>query len=108
MERKENPSKIEEIVDKKLGGSYDMKSICCIVEVALQCVEPKPASRPTTSEVVKKIREAIVHENGNSSPLPNSEHINVEYGGVYSQVETSGPKEMEWADNSSNFPHVGR
>jgi len=108
VERNENPGEIEEIVDKRLCGNYDMESITGIVKVALTCVEPKPSGRPTMSEVVGKIKEAIVHENGNNSLLPNSERIGMEYGDVRSRVDTSRPEDMEWGDNSCNLPHVGR
>jgi hypothetical protein len=57
VERDENASEIEakEMVHERLGGNYDMESI-------LQA--NRPSCRPTMSEVVGKIREAMVPENG--------------------------------------------
>eukprot|EP00253_Pinus_taeda_P010018 PITA_10018 len=108
VERNENPGEIEEIVDKRLSGNYCMESITSIVKVALTCVEPKPSLRPTMGEIVGKIKEALFLENGNNSPLPEPERTRTEFGDIRVRGDTSRPENMEWGDNSSNIPHVGR
>jgi hypothetical protein len=46
-----------------------MKSIIGIAKVALRCVDTKPSSRTSVSEVVEEIKEAIIHENENNALL---------------------------------------
>ena len=109
----ENPNEIDVIIDKKLGGNYDMKSITGIAKLALRCVKDIPSSRPIVSEVAAVIKEAIIHENENNATLPISERIGIEHADfqsvhLRSRVESSGPKDMEWGDDSCNTPQVGR
>eukprot|EP00253_Pinus_taeda_P024054 PITA_24054 len=108
VERNENPGEIEEIADKRLSGSYCMESITSIVKVALTCVQPKPSLRPTMGEIVGKVKEAIFLENGNNSPLPEPARTRTEFGDISVRGDTSRPEDMQWGDNSSNIPHVGR
>jgi hypothetical protein len=61
-----------EVIDTRLGGNYDMKLINGISKVALRCVDTKPSSTPSVSEVVAEIKEAIIHENENNAPLSNT------------------------------------
>lgn len=96
-----------------MGGEYEIKSVISVAKVALRCVEGRPSSRPSVSEVVAEIREAIMHQNGSASPLPIGEEIDTEYGDLHgnpvrSRVDSGGQKNMEWGDNSSNLPQVGR
>jgi len=100
----ENHDEIAVIIDKRLGGNYDMKSITCIAKLALRCVQARPSSRPCVSEVVAEIKEAITHES--SGTLPNSEGIGIEFSDlqacpVRSRMDFSRPKDVEWGDNSS-------
>jgi hypothetical protein len=53
------PGKIEEIIDKRLGGNYDIKSITRVAKVAIRCVKAEPFYRPSMSEVVAELREAL-------------------------------------------------
>ena len=113
----ENPDKsisgeIGEIIDKRMGGNYDIKSIISFAKPALRCVDSKTYSRPSVTEVVAAIKEAIIHENNNNAP-PNSEEIVIEHGDwkagpVRLHAESSKPKDMVWRDNSSNMSKVGR
>jgi len=59
---KENPVKIVEIIDKKMDGNYDMKSITIVAKLALRCIEETSSSRPSMSEVVGELREAFMYE----------------------------------------------
>ena len=53
------PGKMEEIVDKRLSGNYDIISITCVAKVAIRCVKDKPFYRLSITEVVSELREAI-------------------------------------------------
>jgi hypothetical protein len=53
------PGKIEEIIDKRLGGNYNIKSLTRVAKVAVRCVKAESSCRPTISEVVAELREAI-------------------------------------------------
>ena len=109
----ENSSDIEAIIDKKLDGNYDMGSIVKVARLALRCVEGTPSCRPSVSEVVTEIKEAITCENENNGPSPlilegiGIEHRDLEASKAQQRVKLR-PREMEWADNSSNLPQEGR
>eukprot|EP00253_Pinus_taeda_P021223 PITA_21223 len=109
----ENASAIEEIIDKRLDGKYEMGSIVKVARVALRCVEGTPSCRPSMSEVVAEIKDAITYENENNSPSPlilegveRIEHGDLQLADL--QPRAMSNRAMEWADNSSNIPQVGR
>ena len=65
------PGKMEEIVDKRLSGNYDIRSITCVAKVAIRCVKAEPFYRPSITEVVAELREAIkLEENCISNVIP--------------------------------------
>ncbi|KAF3329926.1 LRR receptor-like serine/threonine-protein kinase [Carex littledalei] len=53
---------IQAIIDKSLEPTYDIQSIWKITEVALMCVKQRGMERPSISEVLKEIQEAILIE----------------------------------------------
>eukprot|EP00253_Pinus_taeda_P019519 PITA_19519 len=111
MEMDEDGGKIREIIDKRLGGSYSMKSMAGVMKVGMRCVQLEPSCRPSVSEVVAELKEAINHED--ISGISISEETAIESDAslaarVSSSLEWSEPKAMEWSDNSSNIPKVGR
>ncbi|KAL6642067.1 hypothetical protein ACP70R_020248 [Stipagrostis hirtigluma subsp. patula] len=55
---------IHAIIDESLDSGYDLQSVWKIAEVAIMCVKPKGAQRPTISEVLKEIQDAIAIERG--------------------------------------------
>jgi len=61
----ENPGKIVEIIDKKMDGNYDMKSITIVAKLALRCVEQTSSWRPSMSEIVGELKEAFMYEKVN-------------------------------------------
>lgn len=117
VEMDENPGKsisgeIEEIVDKRMRGNYDIRSIVDFAKLALRCVDAKPSFRPTSSQVVAEIKQVIAHENNNNA-LPISEEIGIEHGDlqagpVHLHAECSKPNDMVWRDNSCNMSQEGR
>eukprot|EP00253_Pinus_taeda_P013508 PITA_13508 len=107
----ENPPEIAAIIDKKLEGSYDMRSITSIVKLALRCVEEKPSSRPSMSEVAADIKEALIHENERTAALSISEETGIEHGDAQSRPPRS-PVEFSRSNDggcdSSNILQEGR
>ncbi|KAF0889672.1 hypothetical protein E2562_030151 [Oryza meyeriana var. granulata] len=55
---------IHGIVDQSLDAGYDLQSVWKIAEVATMCVKPKGVQRPSISEVLKEIQDAIAIERG--------------------------------------------
>lgn len=104
---------IEVIIDQRLDGNYEMGSIIKVARLALQCVEATPCCRPSVSEVVTEIKEAITGGNeDNGSPPLLSHGIGIERrdfpaSNVHTRADST-PRKMEWADNSSNLSQVGR
>jgi hypothetical protein len=93
LEMDENGSIITEIIDKRLGEDYDMKSITLVAKVAMRCVQADPSSRPSASEVVGQLKQAVKIENKASI----SEEIGVESGDL---TKREG---MEWGENNTNL-----
>ena len=63
-----------------LQKKYDLQSMWKIAEKALMCVQPHGHMRPSISEVVKEIQDAIAIERGaegNSDEPRNSVHSSV-------------------------------
>ena len=58
---------IQEIIDTRLGGNYDIKSITHVAKVAIRCVKAEPFYRPSMSEVVAELREALKLEESYST-----------------------------------------
>jgi len=85
----ENAVKITEIIDNRLGESYDMKSMTLVAKVAMRCVQAGRPSRPSMSEVVAELKQAIKLEDL-----------------LTGQVESSKRKGMEWSDDSSNISQL--
>lgn len=53
---------IQGIIDPSLCGEYDIQSMWKIAEKALTCVQPHGHMRPSISEVLKEIQDAILIE----------------------------------------------
>jgi len=109
VEMDENPCELAEIVDKRLGKDYDIKSITVVAKLAIRCVQAVPSSRPRVSEVVAELKEALNLEKDKDSLISKTD---IEYGDfstsqVSLSVHSSGPKELESAESSrSNRPTV--
>ncbi|XP_076921368.1 putative LRR receptor-like serine/threonine-protein kinase At1g67720 [Bidens hawaiensis] len=55
---------IQGIIDPALGDEYDIQSMWKVAEKALMCVQPHSNTRPSMSEVIKEIQDAILIERG--------------------------------------------
>lgn len=53
---------IQGIIDPSLDDEYDLQSMWKIAEKALMCVQPHGHMRPSISEVLKEIQDAILIE----------------------------------------------
>lgn len=53
---------IQGIIDPNLQEEYDIQSMWKIAEKALMCVQPHGHMRPSISEVLKEIKDAILIE----------------------------------------------
>ncbi|XP_004493940.1 probable LRR receptor-like serine/threonine-protein kinase At1g67720 isoform X1 [Cicer arietinum] len=81
---------IQGIIDPLLGNNYDLQSMWKIAEKALMCVQPHGDMRPSISEVLKEIQDAISIEReaetfrkGNSDEVSrNSFHSSMNLGSM--------------------------
>ncbi|KAL1351876.1 hypothetical protein HN51_015752 [Arachis hypogaea] len=77
---------IQGIIDPMLRNDYDLQSMWKIAEKALMCVQPHGYMRPSISEVLKEIQDAIAIEReaeSNSRGLSrNSFHSSVNIGSM--------------------------
>ncbi|CAL9038506.1 unnamed protein product [Musa banksii] len=55
---------VEAVVDPALQDDYDLQSVWKIAEIAIMCVKPHGAQRPSISEVLKEIQQAIAIQHG--------------------------------------------
>jgi len=111
VEMDENGGRIAEIIDKRLEGSYDLKSIIRVAKVAMRCVEAKPSLRPSVSEVVRELKKGMKIEE--KASVSFSEEIGIDSAErlvtpLYLSIDPMERRGMEWSDNSSNIPKVGR
>ena len=63
---------LKAVVDPALGDKYNSESMWKMAELGMMCVEPKGFNRPTITDVVKEIREAIAMEEAGVQPSPMS------------------------------------
>jgi len=97
LEMDENGGEIIEIIDKRLCGGYDIKSITGVAKVAMRCVQAVPSSRPIVGEVVAELKEAIKHEDKDSISI--AEDIGIQNGDLVAVMADSNKREgMEWRD----------
>ncbi|KAI3726410.1 hypothetical protein L1987_66207 [Smallanthus sonchifolius] len=59
-------SRIEEIVDPSIKGGYHTEAMWRVVEVALACIEPFSAYRPSMTDIVRELEDALIIENNAS------------------------------------------
>lgn len=89
VEMKEYQGKMEEIIDKRLDGNYDMKSITVVAKLAVRCVHAEPSSRPSVTEVVTELIEATKHDdNGATVEESDSDYVDAQAGKAYQAVSS--------------------
>ncbi|KAI7736286.1 hypothetical protein M8C21_001731 [Ambrosia artemisiifolia] len=62
-------SRIEELVDPSIKGGYHTEAMWRVVEVALACIEPFSAYRPSMIDIVRELEDALIIENNASEYL---------------------------------------
>jgi serine/threonine protein kinase len=50
---------IEEVVDVRMQGDYNVNGLWKIIDVALKCTAQNPTQRPTMSEVATQLQECL-------------------------------------------------
>nr|CAB3460129.1 unnamed protein product [Digitaria exilis] len=55
---------IEDIVDKRMCGEYDVNSVWKVADIALKCTMQATAQRPTMTDVVAQLQECVELEEG--------------------------------------------
>ncbi|KAK9285498.1 hypothetical protein L1049_024692 [Liquidambar formosana] len=68
-------SKIDEIVDPSLKGGYHAEAMWRVVEVALACIEPFSAYRPSMVDIVRELEDAFIIENNASEYMKSIDSL---------------------------------
>ncbi|XP_073280435.1 nodulation receptor kinase-like isoform X2 [Primulina huaijiensis] len=66
-------SRVEEIVDPGIKGSYHAEAMWRVVEVALACIEPYSTYRPCMADIVRELEDAFIIENNASEYMRSIE-----------------------------------
>ncbi|XP_042465197.1 probable LRR receptor-like serine/threonine-protein kinase At1g05700 [Zingiber officinale] len=95
---------IEDIVDPRLEGEYDINSVWKCANIALKCTTERSQQRPTMTEVVMQLKESLKLENSHDNTVnkvAHSENLDSEVSdvsqksileiGVSRLIEISGP-----------------
>ncbi|CAH9091681.1 unnamed protein product [Cuscuta europaea] len=87
---------LQGIIDPTLGNEYDIQSMWKIAEKALMCVQPHGSMRPSISEVLKDIQDALAIERG-AEGLRDGSSDDISKQSIYSSLNLSsmdlGPSE---------------
>ena len=55
---------IKNVVDPRLHGDFNINFVLKVVEIAMACVSPNSAKRPTMTQVVMELNECLAIEMG--------------------------------------------
>eukprot|EP01018_Ginkgo_biloba_P032383 Gb_02639 [translate_table: standard] len=73
---------IEDIADSSMANSYNTTALAKVVEIAFKCVQQHHGDRPTMSEVLQSLKEALdmEHKTSNMQPfeIEQDRHIEAE------------------------------
>lgn len=67
--------KIDEMVDPSIKGMFHAEAMWRVVEVALACIEPISAYRPTMSDIVRELEDALIIENNASEYMKSIDSL---------------------------------
>ncbi|XP_072979118.1 putative leucine-rich repeat receptor-like protein kinase At2g19210 [Typha angustifolia] len=62
VKTKLNRGDIEEIIDRRLRGKYDVNSVWKVLELAMMCTQEYSTQRPTMADVVVHLKESLTLE----------------------------------------------
>jgi Protein tyrosine and serine/threonine kinase len=51
--------KLEEVIDSRFKGEYDMNSVWKVVELAMMCTNEESINRPTMADVVMQLKNSV-------------------------------------------------
>lgn len=63
---------IKTIADPRLGGDFDINSMWKAVEIAMACMSPTSAERPSMLQVVTELNECLAMETVRKNNRPDS------------------------------------
>lgn len=71
---------IEDVIDSKLQGEYDVNSVWKVADIAFRCTAQASHQRPTMTEVVAELKESLALEcprdtMGNSNIYPETNEV---------------------------------
>lgn len=89
-----------------------MMSVNLVVKLSMRCVQAEPSWRPSVSEVVEELKNAMKLQEDKAS-ISVAEEIDIvsddlSGGPMYLYGDSSEPKGIEWSDGSANISQVGR
>lgn len=64
---------IDEIVDPSIKGGYHAEAMWRVVEMALLCIEPFSAYRPSMADIVRELEDSLIIENNASEYMRSIE-----------------------------------
>jgi serine/threonine protein kinase len=111
---------IEDVVDKRIRGEYDVNSVWKVADIALKCTVQTSVQRPTMIDVVAQLQECLELEEGHrtgggirgSFYTGSSSDLDLGYNAYAADsqltdvIQTSTAFEME--HNFGKVPRMGR
>jgi serine/threonine protein kinase len=81
---KENLDKgnIEDVIDSRLKGEYDMNSVWKVVELAMMCTREKSTQRPTMADVVIHLKDCVQMEEHRQKELHPGDKLDVNISSI--------------------------
>ena len=96
------PEHITDVVDKRMPGDYSLKSMRTIIDVALKSLASSSLNRPSMSDVVIQIRDAIKYELETSdNELVTARCVGGDVEDPQYYVQDTNSDSWQWASTSS-------
>lgn len=83
---------VEDIVDARLQGEYDVNSVWKCVDVALKCTSQRSQQRPTMTDVVMQLKESL--------------ELQTPRDRIENPITSKGERYMEEGDAIESSPYV--
>ncbi|KAK8992723.1 hypothetical protein V6N11_048793 [Hibiscus sabdariffa] len=82
---------IQNIVDNRLQGDFDVNSAWKAVEIAMACLSPTPSRRPPMNQVVMGLEECLATEVARKAENHENSPMEIEMTDVNLDYELSSP-----------------
>jgi serine/threonine protein kinase len=86
---------IEDVIDSKLNGKYDINSMWKVVELAMICTREKSAERPTMADVVTHLKDCVQIEehrqNEIMQPCDKTDKTDMNISSISSSLDVTQP-----------------